>query len=579
MKIIVVIFFIASFTACAQENTSSYWPTNQKEIKFSGIVIPASLTSLQEENLNILCRVWGFLKYFHPKVAGGKVNADKALFIIILDVLNAPNKDSLQHLLFNWVNQLGAVSSSGTNETAKNVFIEPTMHWLGKDYLITGKLRMQLLNIFQNRHVGNGYYVKKKPVGNLDFSKEFRYRKIKGEDAGMRLLALFRYWNIVEYYFPSKYLTADNWDATLKKFIPKFAVSQTDSVYRMTCYELVASIHDSHAAGTGNDEVSQKYRGEYILPAVLKEVEDKIIVVCIHDTLQNEYGLKISDEIIAINGQPIQNLIESIKPYISGSNNTALIKFALYKLGMSQMSQNKLTIGRGNEVKEIQVQYMPISKLYATKRWFSCMYNYPMYKKLDADIGYINLGKIKKDSLSVIFNDFLSTKGIIIDIRNYPSEFMPFELGKYLKPNPSIFANIAKPDLSLPGRFIKFDPIVNGESNPNYYKGRIVILVDDESMSQSEYTAMALRSAPNAIVIGSQTMGADGDISLVFMPGGIVTVISGLGIYYPDWKPTQGKGIDVDIEIKPTIKGIGIGKDEILEAATKYIKENPVKNY
>jgi hypothetical protein len=51
------------------------------------------------------------------------------------------------------------------------------------------------------------------------------------------------------------------------------------------------------------------------------------------------------------------------------------------------------------------------------------------------DIGYINLGKIKAASLPEIFKEFENTSGLVIDIRNYPSEFMPFALGKYLKPH------------------------------------------------------------------------------------------------------------------------------------------------
>jgi C-terminal processing protease CtpA/Prc len=58
----------------------------------------------------------------------------------------------------------------------------------------------------------------------------------------------------------------------------------------------------------------------------------------------------------------------------------------------------------------------------------------------------------------------------------------------------------------------------------------------------------------------------------VFLPGGMATYISGLGVYYPDKKPTQGIGIVPDIEVKPTIKGIAEGKDEVLEKAIQYIR-------
>ena len=82
---------------------------------------------------------------------------------------------------------------------------------------------------------------------------------------------------------------------------------------------------------------------------------------------------------------------------------------------------------------------------------------------------------------------------------------------------------------------------------------------------------MAIRVAPNATVLGSTTSGADGNVSTIFLPGGLRTMISGIGVYYPDGKETQRVGIVPDIEVKPTIEGIRMGKDELLEKAIELI--------
>jgi C-terminal processing protease CtpA/Prc len=82
---------------------------------------------------------------------------------------------------------------------------------------------------------------------------------------------------------------------------------------------------------------------------------------------------------------------------------------------------------------------------------------------------------------------------------------------------------------------------------------------------------MALRTAPGAIVVGSTTAGADGNVSNFALPGGLSTMISGIGVFYPDGKPTQRIGILSDIEAKPTIEGIRAGRDEVLEAGIRQI--------
>jgi C-terminal processing protease CtpA/Prc len=82
---------------------------------------------------------------------------------------------------------------------------------------------------------------------------------------------------------------------------------------------------------------------------------------------------------------------------------------------------------------------------------------------------------------------------------------------------------------------------------------------------------MAFRAAPQAQVLGSMTAGADGNVSQIPLPGGLNTAFSGIGVFYPNQKPTQRIGMIPDVEVKPTIAGIRAGRDEVLEAAVRQI--------
>ena len=55
------------------------------------------------------------------------------------------------------------------------------------------------------------------------------------------------------------------------------------------------------------------------------------------------------------------------------------------------------------------------------------------------------------------------------------------------------------------------------------------------------------------------------------LPGGLRTMISGIGVFYPDRRPTQRVGILPAREVRPTIAGIRDGRDEVLEAALREI--------
>ena len=82
---------------------------------------------------------------------------------------------------------------------------------------------------------------------------------------------------------------------------------------------------------------------------------------------------------------------------------------------------------------------------------------------------------------------------------------------------------------------------------------------------------MAFRAAQGAIVVGSTTAGADGNVSFIPLPGGLRSTISGIGVFYPNKAPTQRVGIRPDVHIEPTIAGIRAGRDEVLEEALRQI--------
>jgi C-terminal processing protease CtpA/Prc len=188
----------------------------------------------------------------------------------------------------------------------------------------------------------------------------------------------------------------------------------------------------------------------------------------------------------------------------------------------------------------------------------------------------VKLSSIRNRDLVQYIQDARDTKGLIIDIRNYPSEFVVFTLGGLLVDRVTPFAHSTQGDLSNPGAFYWIDdnsrqPLVPLSVAGAPYKGKIVILVDEDSQSQSEYTAMAFRAVPGARVVGSTTAGADGNISPFCLPGSLCMQISGNGVFYPDNRPTQRVGIVPDVFVTPTIAGIRDGRDEVLEEGVRQI--------
>jgi C-terminal processing protease CtpA/Prc len=165
------------------------------------------------------------------------------------------------------------------------------------------------------------------------------------------------------------------------------------------------------------------------------------------------------------------------------------------------------------------------------------------------------------------------SKAMIIDLRNYPKGTM-YHVSRFLNPKQATFSKLTKPDFTYPGTFDSTYHMYTGRVNKEFYKGKVLILVNEETQSQAEFSTMILQTAPQATVVGSQTAGADGDICWLPLPGGYRTAFSGLGVYYPDGRETQRIGIVPDIEVHPTIQGIREGRDEVLEKALKLAIQN-----
>src|SRR5690606_7914561 len=86
-------------------------------------------------------------------------------------------------------------------------------------------------------------------------------------------------------------------------------------------------------------------------------------------------------------------------------------------------------------------------------------------------------------------------------------------------------------------------------ANASPYAGKIYVLVDENTQSASEYSTMALQSMPNVKVVGTQTAGADGNVSQLRFPGNFYTYFSTLQPLYPDGTIAQRVGIKIDVPV------------------------------
>lgn len=539
----------------------------EETVKSSGVTV-TELNNQQTQHLVLLGKVWGFLKYHHPEVTSGNREWDRDLFRILPSIVDATDDHEARATILSWIDELGDISTTNLEpEPTQELALSPRLDWLLDESLLGEQLSERLQQIHAARPAdGQQFYVDHHPsVGNPIFNEQVHVN-VPLPDAGFRVLALFRYWNIIEYWSPYRDLIDRDWDDVLASYLPDMVAATDAADFERACLRLIVEVGDSHA-GLPAARGVQPPLGEAKLPVTIRFLQGKAVVIAVTETQGGSNGgLQIGDVVTAIDGQPIERLTAKWRPFYWASNDTGRLARMARNLTRGREGPCSLNIVRNGKAAIVEMDRVTDHRLRPVP------HDLPgeAFQLLGDDIAYVKLSSVKlSDARSYIMKS-RGTKGMIVDIRNYPKAFMVFALGSHFVPEETEFARFTNADGKNPGGFLWTAPLSLTPNRP-FYGGKVVVLVDEASVSQSEYTAMAFRAAPNSVIVGSTTAGADGNISRIVLPGGLSTFISGIGVFYPDRTPTQRVGIVPDIEAHPTPEGIRQGRDEVLEAGIRQI--------
>lgn len=239
-------------------------------------------TSKEHCNLAIFCKVWGFLKYYHPAIVRGKVDWDTEFIQKINQFQKLKSKREVNEFYFKWINDLDSKHPSyALAARTPEVNLNYDLKWLEDSSIFTQKVINLLISIQNAYHFRKSHYVKKTyfGFGHIIFRNEKAYADSSFPSIEFRLLSLARYWNIINYFYPYKYLLNENWDNTLQIFIPKFVKSNSVTQYNETLLELFAKVNDSHVGI--NPGLAQSVFQFNNVPFFTKIIDNKAVVTTI----------------------------------------------------------------------------------------------------------------------------------------------------------------------------------------------------------------------------------------------------------------------------------------------------------
>jgi len=502
----------------------------------------------------ITCRVWGMLKYYHPNITAGKVDWDKILMDQIEDINICSTAEMFNEELKKMLDAAGECNLKRDEYWSDSLNLNVNLCWLDQSFL-DDPLKERLKKIASLQVKQPSYYgLTMDPNNYLTFQHEKNYNFEVISYSKYRLLSLFRYWNVIYYFFPHKYLMDKSWDQTLSASIFPFIHASDKQSFEIALLKLASSLNDGHG-------FIIPINGEYPI-----DTQDKIDYIEGNTIIKTDQGeLKKTDIIKRIDNTDIKQIRDSLFLLIPAS--TKYKKECLINCYIAEMiffHETNVTISRDNKL--IKLHALPVK---LEKRPLTC------YQWVTDNVGYVDLSLLKTDKIDSMFQYFAHAKGILFDLRKLgPYKYDPDQFNCHLSNTKSInFFSMIVPDETHPGAYywVKNPQLAHKKSGCKSYEGKSVFLINEFTQSSLETKAWESRYNLNAILIGRPTSGALCQVIRFSLPGNYTAVFPGFGAFSNDGKELQRKGIMPDIEVYPSMNSVKNGQDEILDAAVNYI--------
>jgi len=551
---------------------------------FSSLITFSQTKVPESQKIERLIQIWGLLKYHHPEISKGKLNWNQEFITLYDKIEKIETNEQLNQELLSWIT--GFESESTKKLYKKTVYDQENLFTKNYDYswietsnfnpIVTSKLHQ----IRENSNYGDFYASIDKLNNFINFKNDKGFDSFNYRIKSHRILFLASFWNVMKYWNVNIYLTDEPWSEVLKNLQLDFINADTEEKFEFAKMKLFSKLNDSHS----------DYFNDYIFKNVYnrfasfggKLINDSLVVTTLHNkSLAAKDNIKLKDVIYEIENKSVKDYFyEKFKDFGSTSNlNNARNLYSYYWL----LSSNKdsMHVRLISADKKIESKYVKLYEYETYKpeeRENISIPKQETFYELNTDIGFINLGKISKKELKTAFDSFANKKGIIIDLRNYPTKVNEDDIAKYLYPKKKIFVKILAPskpslgiyDMQAPLKFLK-NPFAAGSKNRKYYKGKINLLVNRSTGSRAEYFAMLIQQSPNCTAIGEQTFGAVMNRHQIILIDKTSIDFTGMGAFYPNDIGVQRNGIKIDYEVKESAKNYN--PNQYIEEAIKIINQ------
>ena len=401
--------------------------------------------------------------------------------------------------------------------------------------------------------------------------------------------------NIIQHFYA--YYKEDGldsiWSKNFKTYIGQVANCTSYKEYLEYTYTQYSHMKDNHvyifAWNHRPGTLLARYIRIYYPNIVVRYIEGKIYIVDYADTYKE---MRIGDEIISVNGVPIEALIEQKSKFVSASTDASLY----YRLCENFLFQSftkdsvfNLGIKRGDFV----IEEIPVIANKKTSRTQTVQNKF--ITEIEDGIWLINLyanDNVNYKTFVQYIDQFQKAKGLIIDIRRGSDYTTIMSILSHFIDNMATIGQILTPTYYYPNHInVKYEITESSKwgvypSTDNYKKEYVyekpfpvrintpvTFLTGPRVFSFGETIMELVKHFKIGTIIGEHTAGTNGDMVLVKSPAAGY-MFTGYKFIDHDGKKHHGIGTSPDIECHMKIEDIRKGVDTQIKKACEIINES-----
>jgi C-terminal processing protease CtpA/Prc len=384
--------------------------------------------------------------------------------------------------------------------------------------------------------------------------------RLSAADRATRLADVMLAWGVMQHFYPYHDLVHTDWPATLRTMLARAAKDSNEVQFQETLERMIAALHDGHG------RVSSAFVEGAVPDVRMDWVEGKIVVVALGDSAAAA-GLQRGDVVLAVDGHPANELLASMSERVSGATPQWVHYVALSRIlaGPPRTAVTLRVSGANGTPRELRVSrttYQTATPKLPAK-----------ITEVSPGTFYVDLGRITNEDFNSVLPKLVSAKGIVFDMRGYPSQVNTAAIFAHLTDSTIHSALFESPLVTLPDRvdmsFISGDWTI--EPVAPRIKARVAFLSGGGSISYAESTLGVVEEYKLGDIVGEPSAGTNGNVNPFTLPGGYTMGWTGMRVTKRNGSPHHGVGILPTVPVSPTVSGIRAGRDDVLERAVQLV--------